>query len=444
MTYAFLLESIWHPPLLFAQAAPPAPPTPEELAVCWLSGAFGRELRAQGKSLKIRSFGRWNPQAGPELIGAQVEIDGTVHRAAIAFAATAASQLDVADHDLLLLFMPRGARGPASSPAPERLSLVLPDTELSAALGRPQREMAIAEAGRCVQPLRRMTSHSIERLLAEAAHRRAELQAERWQRLVGSQGRREALYQVLARALGQRLNELPMAMLAQRVPLELLQRDLSQADALLAGVSGCLDEPCGEGVDCSQRDRWLAAWEALRPEHGCCAGRALRWSCARLHPSQHPQRRLGVLAVLASRWEEFERVALAKPFGAKALGDFLQELEHPFWSQHATLCSPAFPTNVAMCNRNVAMDLAAEWLIPIALAEGRMVWREYLKLRHSAAHEGVRAAVMRLTGCLKRSADWTKRLHHHQGLLQVDQDFLLEDGSDWQDAPYPDSLAQWK
>src|SRR6478672_1449673 len=77
MTYGFLMESIWHPPLAFAEASAVALPTELELQALWFSGAFGREFRTtSGKGVRVVQFGEWNRGAGPDFFQAAVEIDG--------------------------------------------------------------------------------------------------------------------------------------------------------------------------------------------------------------------------------------------------------------------------------------------------------------------------------------------------------------------------------
>jgi len=56
----------------------------------------------------------------------------------------------------------------------------------------------------------------------------------------------------------------------------------------------------------------------------------------------------------------------------------------------------------------------------------------------------VRRCGIRLFGSEKAAGPWTKRICHHQALLQVYQDFCLEDSSDCENCPFPEQLAQWR
>ena len=118
--------------------------------------------------------------------------------------------------------------------------VVIPGTQLSDALNRPQREVAIAHPGRCVAPLKGLPTGSIERLLDEAAVYRASIKASRWLRTADAHGRDAALFQSTAETLGYRGNALAMRLLSQRTPLSLLKSEGDAAEAILFGTAGFL------------------------------------------------------------------------------------------------------------------------------------------------------------------------------------------------------------
>ena len=55
----------------------------------------------------------------------------------------------------------------------------------------------------------------------------------------------------------------------------------------------------------------------------------------------------------------------------------------------------------------------------------------------------IRRAVLRLFGEDPRGKDFTKKLHHQQGLLQIDEDFCLEDDAACANCPSPERLKEW-
>jgi hypothetical protein len=94
--------------------------------------------------------------------------------------------------------------------------------------------------------------------------------------------------------------------------------------------------------------------------------------------------------------------------------------------------------------RSQALELVANHLAPLAMHEGGMSFRSYQKLRNSAPNEKVKRCAIRLFGSTKAAEPWTRRVCHHQALLQIYQDFCLEDFSDCQNCPFPEQLMQWK
>jgi hypothetical protein len=143
-------------------------------------------------------------------------------------------------------------------------------------------------------------------------------------------------------------------------------------------------------------------------------------------------------------WPHYRRLALARPFAAKPLIDFLQSLDHDFWTHRHTLTSAASAQRVALFGRAHALELVANHLVPLALHENGMTFPSYYKLRNSAANEQVKRCALRLFGSTKASEPWLRRVSHHQALLQVYHDFCLEDFSDCKDCPFPEQLAQWR
>jgi len=73
-----------------------------------------------------------------------------------------------------------------------------------------------------------------------------------------------------------------------------------------------------------------------------------------------------------------------------------------------------------------------------------MLYQDYHRLRNSAANDKVKRCGLRLFGSAKAAAPWMRRVCHHQALIQVYQDFCLDDFSDCKDCPFPEQLAQWR
>lgn len=456
MTYDFLYDSVWHPPLFHEVGGEAlALPSEIELQALWFAGAFGREFETtDGRAVMIRQFGEWNRGAGPDFTHCVVEIDGVVCKGPLEIDLDAASW-DAHGHSgdphfehtvLHVVFVDHGPRRFTRTQAHREVpQVVMPSARLDEALNRPPRFTAIANPGRCVQPLRKLPKCSIESLLEAAAMKRAATKVRRFLRAADAHGRDSALYLAVAETLGYRNNTLAMRVLAQRAPLDALRgRD---AHAVLFGTAGFLSPSlhlaAPEDVKEHLRRLWESWWKR-RAEFDPGHGRALEWRLSGQRPANHPHRRVAALAACIPDWAAFAKLAFAHPFQTKPVVDFLHHLKHPLWSRRHTLTSAASAREVALLGRATSLELLANHLLPLALHEGRISWREYYKIRTSQPNESVKRCAIRLFGSLEKGSPWLKRLCHHQALLQIYHDFCLEDFSECEACPFPEQLAQWR
>ncbi len=457
MTYGFLLESIWHPPLAFEESPPEALPPELELQALWFGGAFGREFRTTtGKAVRIIQFGEWNRGAGPDFIRAAVEIDGELRTGPLELDPLAADW-EAHGHAenpafcevvLHVVFRADARRiHTRTSDHREVPQVVISDMLLSDALARPQREVAIAHPGRCVAPLKGLPPGAVERLLDEAAQYRATAKAARWLRIEDTHGRDAALYQATAETLGYRGNSLAMRLLAQRAPFAQLRADSVATEAVLFGTAGFLsaDQHLLAPIDTRDylRELWDTWWK-IRARFDASHDRRIPWQTHGQRPANHPHRRVGALAALVREWSCYRKLALARPFQVKPLLDFLQQLDHGFWCHRHTLQSSASAQRVSLCGKAQGLELVANHLAPLAMHEDGMSYCTYQKIRNSVANDKVRRCSIRLFGSEKAAAPWLKRVCHHQALIQIYQDFCLEDSSDCLNCPFPEQLSQWR
>lgn len=457
MTYGFLLESVWHPPLAFAETRAAALPTELELQALWFSGAFGRNFRTTcGKTARIIQFGEWNRSAGPDFIHAAVEISGELHTGPLELDPQSSAwethghATNPAFNEVVLhvVFQADEQRNfIRTSTHREVPQVVISEMQISDALNRPQREVAIAHPGRCVHPLKHLSPSAVESLLEEAAMHRANHKAARWLKTADAHGRDAALFQATAETLGYCGNSLATRLLAQRAPLSLLKTEGAAAEAVLFGTAGFLSPQLHELAPPDTRDYLRSLWDAWwksRSRFEVNAERSIPWKNHGQRPANHPHRRVGALAALVRSWPQYRKLALARPFAPKPVTDFLQSLDHDFWATRHTLTSAPASRRIAVFGRNQALELIANHLAPLAMHEGAMTFLAYRKLRNSAPNDQVKRCSLRLFGSLKAAQPWTKRICHHQALLQVYQDFCLEDFSDCLDCPFPEQLMQWK
>ena len=457
MNYGFLLESVWHPPLAFEEVAAPKLPTELELQALWFSGAFGREFRLKdGRHCRIVQFGEWNLGAGPDFGHAAIDIEGSQFTGDIEIDSVS-SDWEAHGHSVNpaftntivhVAFQPvmreMFVRTANHRQVPE---ILITPAQLADALRLPSRDTAISIPGRCLQPLRKTPRLSVERLLREAALRRAEQKATRFLHTVDAHGFDTALFIATAETLGYGGNTLPMKLLAQRTPIASLRAAPHEAESILLGTAGFLGadlyQRAPEETQAYLKNLWETWWK-VRPHHEPPESRSPVWKTHGQRPANHPHRRVGGLSELVAQWPHFRKLALASPFAVKPLADFLQSLRHPFWSHHHTLTSARSASAISVFGKNLALELAANHLIPLALHEGRFTYDDYFRLRHSAINQKLKRCGIRLFGSEQAAKPFLRRLCHQQGMLQLYHDFCLEDFSNCEQCPFPEQLSQWR
>ena len=238
-----------------------------------------------------------------------------------------------------------------------------------------------------------------------------------------------------------------MRLLAQRAPLKSLLSNPDQTETILLGTAGFLEADLYLQSPDDTREYLLDLWQTwwkIRPAFELTEGRAPRWKTHGQRPANHPHRRVGGLTVLIKEWSTFRKLAFAAPFSTKPIVDFLQSLRHDFWSHHHTLTSNRSQTAISVFGKNLALELAANHLIPLAIHEERFSFKDYYKLRHAATNQKLKRTAIRLFGDETSASPFLRRLSHQQALLQLYHDFCLEDFTDCDKCPFPEQLAQWR
>ncbi len=455
MRYAQLIDDVWNTPLVVSDGVVAVVPPELELQAIWYAGGFGRDfITTEGKVVRVVQFGEWNRGAGPDFQHVAVEINGEHFHGALELDPYASDwenhhhAMNPSYRDVILHVSFRKDSGEHFIRNDEHRMIpqvVIDEHALSAALHRPRSEGAIARPGRCVAPLRAMTALDIESLLEEACRYRATLKTKRFSATAEVHGRDAALFQAVAQTLGYRGNALPMQLLAQRAPLKNLREIGDAIEAALFGTAGFLSPAMHEKAEGATRDYLSNLWaDWWKHRAGFESTRAIPWKMHGQRPANHPHRRVATLSILAQQWSGFRKVALARPFSAKKVIDFLATLTHPFWNFHHTLSSKPTPKAIALFGKTQALELIANHLAPLAMQEdATFSYEKFAKLRSSTRNEKLRRVAIRLFGSEALAEPWLHRLVHQQALLQIYQDFCLEDVSDCAQCPFPEQLAQW-
>ncbi len=420
----------------------------------WFSGAFGRDfLTHDGAPVRIVHFGWWNHGAGPDFRDCVVEINGETRRGSI--------ELDRFPRDW-------EAHGHAANPAYDDtvLHLILAPARQPRVFTRTSNDKSVpqvylktetvyatndgtevpaARPGRCSQSLTRLSAAEILRILECAARYRIERKARRWLTTADVHGMDQTLYQGMAAALGYRQNQTAMTVIAQRLPLTMLQQHPGEAEALLYGAAGFLEGPAYDAAPAEDtrlylRGLWEHWWRyraAFSPGAPC---HPVRWVMSGTRPVNHPHRRMAALWQLASRWRSLRRILTPDGFDPARFIEALAACSHPYWDYHFTLTSKPSASRMALIGGPRAGDMMANLLYPLFIRQRPSLWQSYAALAADQENEKTKVAAIRIFGSNAAGRAMTRKAWQQQALLQIYEDFCLHDLTDCAACPYPEQL----
>ncbi|HEY2342384.1 MAG TPA: DUF2851 family protein [Chthoniobacteraceae bacterium] len=424
-----------------------------ELQAHWFAGDFGREFRTiDGRAVRLVQFGVWNREAGPDFAEAAISIDGgEALRGPIEFDIDARDwerhgHATNADYEPVILhvFTQTGATNFFTRTLGHRnVPQVLLDVSRIAD-AEPPNPQPEAKLGRCSGPLNLLPLEKVRDVLLAAAQHRFRRKSMALARLSEAHGADEALYQSLAATLGYKSNKLPFTLLAQRLPLRLLTKSKDEIEALLFGVSGFLPERDLQVYDGSTkdylRDLW-GKWWARRVEFGRIEIAPALWRMSGQRPVNHPQRRLAALAQIVRSWPQIR--GLAERAEPQEIQKFFAKLSDPYWDRHYTLSSKASRSAMALVGESRVVEMLANVFLPLAAAHGEKGWAHYQELGAPLTNRRVETAATRLFGASSERSKYLESAALQQGLLQIYEDFCLQDASDCARCPFPRQLARW-
>ncbi len=455
MTYESLLKST------AASYAVSEPPPLSSLRVdeiqvqsLWFAGHFQDHFQSTcGREITIISAGEWNRGAGPDFIQASIEIDGTPHHGPI--------EIDMESRNwerhghalnenfdqviLHVVLEDDGAEFFTRTSQHRNVPRVVIDRDqLRAALGLPRLSQALARPGRCLQPLSHLPPEAVLNLLEQAARHRCRLKAQRFHRIATRHGFSQALWESFADTLGFAANRLPMRLLAQRLPIKVLrQMDFASSEAILFGTAGFLSPKLHETAPADSR-QWLEdlwdSWWKHRLKFEFPNERSPGWNMTGSRPGNHPQRRLAALAAAIPHWQNLTKDAReSAPF--KKLSQTLIALSHPFWDRHHTLHSKKTEQSIRLLGPARLQEFLINTLFPVTITDTPSAWSDFTKIRGGPPNQKVTRCCERLFGSLSAAKPFLKYAWQHQALLQIYQDFCLEDVSDCKKCPFPEQLV---
>jgi hypothetical protein len=423
-----------------------------ELQARWFAGDFGRTFTGiGGEQVEIVQFGTWNREAGPDFSDAAVRINrGTIARGNIEFdlidqnwETHGHSRNRAFDETVLHVFTHASARTFYTRTSTNRQvpQVCVDPTAVSGVFSA---NLPFARPGRCHAPLRDLHEEKINSILDAAAHFRLDRKARRLQRLADVHGNDEALFQEIAAALGYKENKLPFVLLAQRLPLRSLRAKPDEIEPSLFGIGGFLGEPDLSAFESGTRNYLRTLWDRWWPARAELERLILparTWRLTGTRPLNHPQRRLAALVRIVAEWPRLLR-SLGKGDLTHARHFFL-ELKHPYWNFHYTLTSRSSGTEMALIGESRIVEILANVILPWRQMREIPAWNDYTALRSRLTNRRVETGAARLFGDDSRRFHFLRTVAHQQGLLQIYEDFCLQDESDCTQCPFPEQMHSW-
>jgi hypothetical protein len=430
----------------------PRIPNELELQARWFAGDFGNHfVSTTGDKIDIVQFGTWNREAGPDFRDAAIRINGSdTSRGCI--------ELDVSDRSwethghatnpafeetVLHVFVEKSGREFFTRTRSNRnVSQICID--LTALPDASSANIPLARPGRCQAPLKDLSEERVHGVLNAAAQFRLRQKATRIRSKIDTHGRDEALFQEIAAALGYKENKLPFTLIAQRLPLKLLHEKRDDAEAMLFGLAGFLEAPDLGVFKGSTRKYVRTLWDRWWPHRDAMQRIILPakvWRISSTRPVNHPQRRLAALSMIVREWPGFRRMLGKK--SAVATNNFFSELEHPFWNFHYTLTSDPSSKKMALIGESRVTDILANVLFPLWFSDDTAFWPAYEQLPARLSNRRLETTATRLFGSDSRRKQFLKTVAHQQGLLQIYEDFCMQDNSDCAQCPFPEQMRKW-
>ena len=171
-----------------------------------------------------------------------------------------------------------------------------------------------------------------------------------------------------------------------------------------------------------------------------------------VRPANHPHRRLGTAIALLKKHPNFAAKVVA---AVESDGDpaklFLQATDE-YWSQHFTLGGKTQSKPADLIGATRAQEILANVALPFvaAYAENRRDdrLRSKAKAHYDALQPAADNSIVRLAGqqLFDKPAEAKKHIkttRQQQGLIQVFQDFCLNDKSGCQQCQFPELVQRW-
>jgi hypothetical protein len=301
-----------------------------------------------------------------------------------------------------------------------------------------------AVPGRCSAELAGLSGDEMAALLRAAGLFRLRQKARRWfwrRKIAGPQ---QVLFEALAEALGFHANQIPMRLVAQRLPWKKL-RGLEPVPRLahLFGLSGFLPGERAERLPSDSRGWMRELWEIwwkVRASLDYAQMSRTHWRLSGLRPLNRPERRLAALAHLVPRVGNL--LAALEAHDADRFADLLTAVRDPFWEKHATLNGAPMAAPARLIGEERVRDMLTNIFWPMVLLDDETAAQRGLENLSVGANGAARIASQRMLVSALTPKQQREALIQ-QGLLQVFRDYCQTDCSQCRNCTFPELVAKW-
>jgi hypothetical protein len=446
-----------------------APPGELEVQALWFEQLFQPVLATDdGRKVEIIQPGFWNHAGGPDFSRVAVRFEADPKSGAEIAVGNVEIHLrpgdwnahghhaDPAYNETILHVVWDLASAKSFFPATESFRRV-PQVELKSQLLAPwedlqplctsllQHPLPDAVPGRCSPELGKLPAGTIAEILRAAGLFRLQQKARRWFWRGKIAGPEQALFEALAEALGFHANQIPMRLVAQRLPWKMLRgMNSTQRLAHLFGLAGFLPGECTSRLAAEPRgwlrELWEIWWKARGPLDYALLPRS-QWKLAGLRPLNRPERRLAALAHLVPHVRGL--LTALKLRDSDAFAKILMDLSDPFWESHATLTGTPLASPCRLIGEERVQDILINVFWPMVSLEEPEAAVRGLGEIHSAPNSKARIASQRLL-LTALSPKQAREALIQQGLLQIYRDYCAADCSHCRDCQFPELVKAWK
>jgi hypothetical protein len=418
----------------------------------------------EGEPIEVEDAGVWNLEAGPDFLGAVLRVgagrrrvkgDVEVHIHPHDWRAHAHREDPRYARVIAHVTYFSGALAPDELPSGAvQISLRAPLAARSAfsfdAIDVSAYPFAArAESPPCRIELREWTPDAKQRLLDAAGHERLRRKTMRLAARIEEVGVEQCVYEETLVAFGYKHNKLPFRALAMRVPLaewrDRASGDPQAAQAILLGVSRLLPERIAPRWDEETRAHVRRLWDLWFRHRERWEGRLMEpgaWRLAGLRPANHPARRIAAASSLfieqgdgLLRFTEFASASHA----LRMIETAMSAARDAYWDRRLGWGGRVLREPVALVGQERARLFITNAAIPLLAACGRVppFASEMLDtLEPEGDNQVIRQTAFNLFGP-QHPSSWYKTGMRRQGLIQIFQDYCLNDRSRCAECPFP-------